>query len=85
MKTKKNKMGLAGFVAQMGVRRNVYSLLVVKPDGKRSPGRPRSRWLNNINMGFVKIGWDWLDWICLTRDRYKWGTHVNAVMKLRVP
>jgi hypothetical protein len=29
--------------------RNAYRKLVGKPEGKRSLGRPRRRWLNNIN------------------------------------
>jgi hypothetical protein len=36
------KMRWAGHVAQMGEKRNVYRLLVGKPEGKRSLGRPRS-------------------------------------------
>jgi hypothetical protein len=31
-------------VAQMGEKRNMYRLLVGKPEGKRSPGRPRCRY-----------------------------------------
>jgi hypothetical protein len=30
----------------MGEKRNAYRLLVGKPDGKRSLGRPRLRWLD---------------------------------------
>jgi hypothetical protein len=31
--------------------------LVGKPDGKRPLGRPRRRWLDNIRMDLVKVGW----------------------------
>jgi hypothetical protein len=37
-------------VARMGEKRNVYRLLVGKPEGKRPLGRPRRRWLDNIKM-----------------------------------
>jgi hypothetical protein len=39
-----------------GKKRNAYSLLVGKPDGKRPLGRPRSRWMDNIIMDLRKIG-----------------------------
>jgi hypothetical protein len=35
----------------MGEMRNACKILVGKSEGKRSHGRPRSRWENNIRMG----------------------------------
>jgi hypothetical protein len=32
----------------MGERKNVYRILVGKPEGKRTAGRPRCRWKGNI-------------------------------------
>jgi hypothetical protein len=40
----------------MGEKRNVYRLLVGKPEGKRPLGRPRRRWINNIKMAWLRIG-----------------------------
>jgi hypothetical protein len=40
----------------MGKKRNLYRLLVGKPEGKRPPGRPRRRWIDNIKMDFLEIG-----------------------------
>jgi hypothetical protein len=40
----------------MGEKRNVYRLLVGKPEGKRSLGRPRHSWVDNINIDLVEIG-----------------------------
>jgi len=48
-------MRWAGHVAQIGKRRDVYRILVGKPEGKRPLGRPRSRWDDNIKMDLQKI------------------------------
>jgi hypothetical protein len=40
----------------MGEKRNVYRLLVGKPEGKRPLGRLRRRWMNNIKMDLLEIG-----------------------------
>jgi hypothetical protein len=47
---KSRRMEWAGHVARMREKINAYSLLVRKPEGKRPFGRPRHRWMNNINM-----------------------------------
>jgi hypothetical protein len=39
----------ARHVAQMGEKKTMYRLLVVKLEGKRPLGRPRCRWVDNIN------------------------------------
>jgi hypothetical protein len=39
----------------MGEKRNVYRLLVGKPEGKRPLGRPRRRWIDNIKMVLSEI------------------------------
>jgi hypothetical protein len=49
-------------VARMGEKRNDCMLLVGKPDGKRSLGRRRRRWVDNIRMDFGQISW----WVVLT-------------------
>jgi hypothetical protein len=48
----------------MGEKRNVYRLLVGKPEGKRPLGRPRRRWIDNIKMDLLKIEmWTGLVWL----------------------
>jgi hypothetical protein len=42
---KSRKTRWAGHVARMEGKRNVYRLLVEKPEGKRPLGRPRRRWM----------------------------------------
>jgi hypothetical protein len=46
-----------GRVARRGKRRGVYRFLMGKPEGKRSFGRPRHRWEDNIKMGLQEVGW----------------------------
>jgi hypothetical protein len=41
---KSRRMRWAGHVARMGEKRNAYTILVGKPEGKRPLGRPRRRW-----------------------------------------
>jgi hypothetical protein len=69
----------------MGEKRNVYRLLVGKPEGKRLLGRPRRRWIDNIKMDLLEIGLNVVDWIGLAEDRYRRRAFVNSVMNLRVP
>jgi hypothetical protein len=77
-------MRWAGHVARMGEKRNVYGLLVIKPEGKRPLGRPRRRWIDNIKMDLLEIGVSAVDWIGLAQNRYSWRALVNSVMNLRV-
>jgi hypothetical protein len=41
----------------MGEGRNMYRVLVGKPDGERPFGRPRYRWEDGIKMDLGEIGW----------------------------
>jgi hypothetical protein len=68
----------------MGEKRNVYRLLVGKPEGKRPLGRSRRRWMENIKMDLLEIGLSVVDWIGLDQDRYSWRALVKPVMNLRV-
>jgi len=52
-----------GEVARVEEMRNAYSILVGKPEGKRSLGRPRHRWEDNIGIDFREIGWEGVDWM----------------------
>jgi len=78
-------MRLAGHVALTVERRGVYRDLARKPEGKRSLGRQRSGWDDNIKIDFLEVGCGGMDWIDLSQDKDRWRALVNAVMKLRVP
>jgi hypothetical protein len=52
---KSRRMRWAGHVARMGKKRNAYMILVGKPEGMRSLGRPRRRWVDNIK---TETEWD---------------------------
>jgi hypothetical protein len=69
----------------MGEKMNAYRLLVEKPEGRRPLGRSRRRWVDNIRMDLVEVGWGYVDWIGLAHDRDRWRALVNSVLNLRVP
>jgi hypothetical protein len=50
-------MKWVGHVACIGEERNVYRVLVGKPEGKRLLGRLRRRWEDGIRMELREIGW----------------------------
>jgi hypothetical protein len=45
----------------MGEKSNAYRILVGKQERKKPLGRPRLRWVNNINMDLREIGWGGID------------------------
>jgi hypothetical protein len=57
--------------------------LVGKPEGKRLLGRPRCRWVINIEVILVEIIWGGVDSIGVAQDIDKLRALVNAVMNLR--
>ncbi|KAJ4451220.1 hypothetical protein ANN_02680 [Periplaneta americana] len=80
---KSRRLRWAGHVARMGESRNVYRVLVGRPEGKRYLGRPRRRWEDNIKMDLREVGYDHRDWINLAQDRDQWRAYVRAAMNLR--
>ena len=69
----------------MGEGRGVYRVLVGKPRGKRSFGRYRRRWEDNMKMDLQEMGCGGMDWIELAQYRDRLRALVTAVMNLRVP
>ena len=58
---------------------------MVKPEGRRAPERPRSKWEDNIKMDLREFGRKGMNWIDLAQERDRWRPFVNTVMNLRVP
>jgi hypothetical protein len=69
----------------MGEGRVMYRVLVGKPEGKRSLGRPRRRWEDYIRMDLQEVGCGREDWIGLAQNRDRWRALVSVVRNLRVP
>jgi hypothetical protein len=82
---KSRRMRLVGHVARMRAKRNGYRILVGEPEGKRSVGRRRHRWVVNMRMDLREAEWSGIDWIDLAQDRDQWRDLMNTVMNLQVP
>ena len=82
---KSRRMRWAGHVAHMSEERGVYRVLLGNPEGRRTLGRPRRRWVDNNRMDLQEVGCGFMDWIGLAQNRDRWRTFVSAVMNLRVP
>jgi hypothetical protein len=78
-------MRWAVHVACIGERRGLYRVFVGKSEGKRSLGRLRLRWKDNIKMDLREVGCRVTDWIDLIQDRDRWRTLVNGVINYWVP
>jgi hypothetical protein len=65
--------------------RGMHKVLVGNPERKRSLGRPRHRWEDNIKMDLQEVGRGCGDWMELAQDRGRWWALVSTVMNFRVP
>jgi hypothetical protein len=61
-------VGWVEHVACIGERRCVYMVVVGKPEGKRSLGRSKRRWEDNIKIDLQEVGCGGMDWIDLAQD-----------------
>jgi hypothetical protein len=50
-------------------------------EGRRTLGRPRRGWEDNMRMFLGKIGWKGMKWMHVARVRYQWRTHLNTIVK----
>ena len=78
-------MSWLGHVALTGEEKGVCRFLLGKLEGRRSLGRPRRRWVDNIMTALQEVGCGYMNWIELPQDRDRWWTLVSTVMNLRVP
>ena len=82
-KIEKSEMG--GACGAYGEGRGVHRVPVGKPEGKRSLGRPRRRWEDNIKMYLQEVGEGCADWMELAQDRERWRVLLSTAMNFRVP
>jgi hypothetical protein len=82
---KLRRMRWEGHVACMEEGRDVYKVLVGRPDSKRPLGRPRCRWKDSIKIDIREIGINRVNWIQLAQNGVQWWAFVNRVMNLWVP
>jgi hypothetical protein len=68
----------------MGERRHSYRILVGKPEGKRTLGSLRRRWVDNIEKDLRERRWDGMDWIDLAQGKDQWRALLKTVLNLRV-
>jgi hypothetical protein len=81
---KSRRIRWAGHVARMGDGRDIYRVLVGRPEDKRPLGRPRHRWEDNTKTDLRELGISGANPIQLDQDRVQWRAFVNTVMKLRI-
>jgi hypothetical protein len=53
----------------MGEKRNAFTILAGKAEGKIPLGRPRPKWVDNIKIDLRGMGWSGMDWFNLSQDR----------------
>jgi hypothetical protein len=82
---KSRRMRWAGHMARMGEDRGVHRVMVGKPEGKRSLGRPRRRWEDNIKIDLQETGGGRGDWMELAQDRDRRRALVGTVRDFQVP
>ena len=76
-------MRWVGRVARFGDRKGAYRVLVGRLHGKRTLGRSRHNWENNIKIDIQEVGWRGMDFIVVAQDRDSWHALVTAVMNRR--
>jgi hypothetical protein len=75
---------MGGACSADGEGKDVYRVLVGKPEGKRPLGRPRRRWEDSIKMDLTEVGCGCMDWIELNQGTERWRALVNVTVNLRV-
>jgi hypothetical protein len=63
----------------------MYKVLVKKPEGNRTLGRPRRRWEDDIKMDIQEVECKRMGSIMLAQDRDSWRAFLNTVVNISVP
>ena len=78
---KSRRLRWAGHVARMEEGRSAFKIFAGKPTGKRTFGRSRRRWEDNIRMELQEIGINTRNCVDSAQDRNYWRALVNAAFK----
>jgi hypothetical protein len=54
------------------LERYAQEVLVGKLEGRRTLGKHRRRWEDNIKIRLKEIGWEDVDWIRVANDMVQW-------------
>jgi hypothetical protein len=65
--------------------KNMYKILVGKPERKRQLDQPRQKWEENITMDLTKIRSNGEDCVHLALDRDWWQALANTIINLQIP
>jgi hypothetical protein len=79
---KSRRMRWAGHVERMREKRNAYRLLVGKLEGRRPLGRSRRRWVDNIRMDLLELGWGDVNWIGMAQDRNRFFLTLSLATRI---
>jgi hypothetical protein len=82
---KSRRLRWASHVVRMKEDRSAFKILAGKPIGKRSLGRLRHRWEDNIRMNLRKIGINTRNWAVSAQDIVYWRALVNLALNYWVP
>jgi hypothetical protein len=75
---------MGGVCSKHGERRGAYRVLAGRREEKRTLGKPRCSWKDNIKMNFLKVG-SGIDVTDLAQHKSRWRAFAKAVMNFRVP
>jgi hypothetical protein len=69
----------------MGEGSGVHGVLVGRPEGRKTIGKPRCRWEDKIKVDLQEVGRGCGDWMELAQDRDSWRALVSKLMNFLVP
>ena len=82
---KSRRLRWADHVTWMEEGKSAFKILTGKPTGKRSLGRPRRRWEDNIRKYLEEMGFNACNCVDSAQYRNYWRALVNTALNLRVP
>ncbi|KAL1447571.1 hypothetical protein WDU94_012383, partial [Cyamophila willieti] len=74
---KERRLKFAGHVARMDEERMPRRVMVEGVNGRRSKGRPKLRWLDNIKKDVTEMGMNPDRWLEYAQDRHRWRSSVE--------